>query len=122
MSRGFVSGFCQDLNDMIDLQVSLGYAESTYLDRTQAFDTFCAGRYPNADLITKPIVPNWLNTRDCGEAGAIHSMTTFARNFGRYQKAVGKNAFVISERFTLGKSLFVPCIFTDGGAVPRFFR
>lgn len=33
MSRGFTSTFADDLDNLIDLKVSLGYSENTYLGR-----------------------------------------------------------------------------------------
>ena len=114
MKRNFISGFSKDLDDMIDLKVSLRYSESTYLDRAHDFDRFCVWKYPDETTLTEPIVLNWLKTHRSNQGNIIHAMVTFARSFGRYQCAVGKEAFVISEKFTTGRSIFVPYLFTDG--------
>ena len=55
MSMNFASHFGADLENMIRLKVSLGGAESTYLDRAQNFDRFCLEKYPDADCLTEPL-------------------------------------------------------------------
>jgi hypothetical protein len=87
-----MSSFADDLDGMIDLKVSLGYAESTFLDRSRQFDLFCAKNYPAADLITEALAMSWLRM-DAGTAnGVIHSRAAFLRGLARYQNAVGKAA------------------------------
>ena len=51
MNRGYMSSFADDLDGMIDLKVSLGYAESTFLDRSRQFDLFCAKNYPASSAV-----------------------------------------------------------------------
>lgn len=55
MSKNFTSRFGADLESMIRLKVSVGGAESTYLDRARNFDRFCAEQYPEADRLTEPV-------------------------------------------------------------------
>lgn len=45
MSRGFTSMFANDLNHLIDLRISLGYSENTYLGRARQFDRYCSIKY-----------------------------------------------------------------------------
>lgn len=109
----FTSRFGADLENMIRLKVSLGGAESTYLDRTKNFDCFCSKYYPEADCLTEPLALGWL--KDAGTAtGAILSRLAFERGFASYLKAIGKPAYVLPERFASGRSIFVLYIFTDG--------
>lgn len=112
MSINFVSRFGADLENMIHLKVSLGGAESTYLDRAQNFDRFCLEKYPDADCLTEPLALSWI--RDAGTAtGVILSRLAFERGFATYLTSVGKPAYVLPDRFTSGRSIFVPYIFTD---------
>ena len=60
MSMNFISHFGTDLENMIRLKVSLGGAESTYLDRAQNFDRFCLEKYPDADCLTEPLALSWM--------------------------------------------------------------
>lgn len=112
MSYGFTSGFAKDLEDMIALKATFGFSEATYLDRAKDFDRHCSG-HPDADRVTEPIVISWLKAGMSKADGTVHRKAAFARAFGRYQRSTGKDAYVISEMFTAGKSIFVPYIFSD---------
>lgn len=113
MSMDFNSHFGEDLENMIRLKVSLGGAESTYLDRARNFDRFCSEKYPDADCLTEPLALSWV--KDAGTAaGVILSRLAFERGFAAYLISVGKPAYVLPDRFASGRSIFVPYIFTDG--------
>ena len=113
MSMNFTSHFGGDLENMIRLKVSLGGAESTYLDRARNFDRFCSEKYPNADRLAEPLALSWI--KDAGTAaGVILSRLAFERGFATYLNSVGKPAYVLPDRFASGRSIFVPYIFTDG--------
>lgn len=53
MNRGFTSMFADDLNHLIDLKISLGYSENTYLGRTRQFDRYCATKYAGTGDLTE---------------------------------------------------------------------
>lgn len=113
MSMNFTSRFGGDLENMIRLKVSLGGAESTYLDRARNFDRFCSEKYPDTDCLTEPLALSWI--KDAGTAaGVILSRLAFERGFATYLNSVGKPAYVLPDRFASGRSIFVPYIFTDG--------
>lgn len=113
MKYGFASGFAKDLEDMITLKASFGFSEATYLDRARDFDRYCATEYPDADRLTEPIAVSWLKAGMSKTDGTVHRKVAFARMFGCYQRATGRNAYVISDRFTAGKNIFIPYIFSD---------
>lgn len=113
MSYGFTSGFAKDLEDMIALKVSFGFSESTYLDRAKDFDRHCAMGHPGASTMTEPVAVSWLKSRMSKTDGTVQRKVAFARAFGRYQRATGREAYVISESFAAGKNIFVPYIFSD---------
>ena len=60
------SCFGIDLENMIQLKVALGGAESTYLSRAQSFDRFCVNEYPNLDCLTEALALEWI--KDAGNA------------------------------------------------------
>lgn len=43
----------------------------------------------------------------------IHGRAAFIRGFGTYLKSVGKNAFILPDKFTAGGTVFVPYLFGD---------
>lgn len=113
MSYGFASGFAGELENMIRFKASLGFSEGTYLERAEDFDRYCAGEYPGKTTLTEPIVIGWLRAGISRSDGTVHRKASFVRAFGRYQRSVGKEAYVISEMFTAGKNIFIPYIFSD---------
>ncbi len=54
--RGFCSPFAEDLDNMIDLMVVSGGAESSYLPRARSFDTFCAREHPECKELTEWLI------------------------------------------------------------------
>jgi integrase len=108
----FVSRFGVDLENMILLKVSLGGAESTYLDRARNFDRFCSKHYPDAECLTEPLALSWVKDAETATR-AVLSRVAFERGFATYLNSIGKSAYVLPDRFTSGRSIFVPYIFTD---------
>lgn len=98
---------------MIDLKVSLGYAESTFADRSRQFDLFCTKNHPTADLITEPLAINWLRMDVGLSSGVIHARAAFLRGLARYQTAMGKAAYILPDAYISGKRIFVPYLFTN---------
>ena len=108
----FTSCFGIDLENMIQLKVALGGAESTYLSRAQSFDRFCVNEYPNLDCLTEALALEWI--KDAGNAArTILSRISFERGFATYLHSVGKPAYIFPERFAAGRTIFIPYIFTD---------
>ena len=111
--RGFTSSFAADLNGMIDLMVALNYSESTYLERGWTFDLFCAKHYPDASIVTEGLAVSWLRIDETISPGVIHARAAFLRSLAHYQKAIGKNAYVLPDAYISGKRAFIPYLFTD---------
>lgn len=113
MRRGFISGFASDLEAMIDLKTSLGYSENTYLSRARDLDRFCADHYPDAAVLTEGLVIDWMRPNVDEQLMAIHGKAAFARCLATFQKAMGRDSYMLPDRFTAGKSIFVPYLFGD---------
>lgn len=113
MSRGFTSTFADALDNLIDLKVSLGYSESTYFGRARQFDRYCSIKYTETGELTEGIVLNWLKPGLRESNSVIHSRAAFIRGFGAYLKSVGKDAYILPDRFTAGGTVFVPYLFGD---------
>ena len=119
--RGFCSPFAEDLDNMIDLMVVSGGAESSYLSRARSFDTFCAHEHPECSELTEWLILEWLRPVMKKEPAVIHQRICFMNGFARYLNNVGKPAFMMHNRFACGRTLFVPYIFSDDD-LTRFFH
>ena len=108
--REFVSGFAADLKGMIDFRIALHYAESTFMERSRQFDLFCVKNYPKATVVTEGLAVGWLRMDENTSPGVIHARAAFLRGFARYQKAIGKNAYILPDAYISGKSRHMPAI------------
>ncbi len=111
--RDFTSGFAADLNGMIDLKMALNYSENTYMEQSRKFDHFCMEHYPEKNVVTEGLAVGWLRMDEGISSGVIHTRAAFLRSFALYQKALGKNAFVLPDAYISGKRAFIPYLFTD---------
>ena len=113
MNDKFASGFAQDLESMIALKRALGYSENTYLERAKSFDRLCFEVYPGQQELTQAIVLSWLKPEPGKSPQTIHGKAAFVRALGKYQKSIGKAAYILPDRFTAGGTVFIPYLFGD---------
>ena len=113
MNDKFASGFAQDLESMIALKCALGYSENTYLEKAKSFDRRCFEVYPGQQELTQAIVLNWLKPEPGKSPQTIHGKAAFVRALGKYQKSIGKAAYILPDRFTAGGTVFIPYLFGD---------
>lgn len=112
MNDKFASGFAQDLESMIALKCALGYSENTYLEKAKVLTAVAlkytrpAGAYPGhcAELA---------EARTGKSPQTIHGKAAFVRALGKYQKSIGKAAYILPDRFTAGGTVFIPYLFGD---------
>ena len=120
MSICFKSGLAPAIKSMIDYKVSLGYEESTYLARSHSLDRYCMEHFPAETILTREIVTGWLRRNPEESIGYFHSRAGYARGLGKYLASMGAPAFILPEKFTSGRSCFVPYIFTDSELTALF--
>ena len=113
MSSCLKSGLAPAIRSMIDYKVSLGYEESTYLPRSHSLDRYCTEHFPDETSLTREVVTGWLERHPGESIGYFHSRAGYARGLGKYLASMGIPAFILPEKFTSGRSCFLPYIFTD---------
>lgn len=120
MNRNFVSNFGTHLDNMIDLKISMGFTESTYLDRARSFDLFCEQKHPDCTRLTEALALEWIQAVMGKGIHAVHNRLSFLRGFAIYLNRMGQQAFVFPARFTSGTTVFVPYIFSDNELTALF--
>ena len=113
MNDKFASGFAQDLESMIALKRALGDSENPYLDRATRFDRHRTEVYPGQQELTPAIVLRGLKPEPGKSPQTIHGKAAFVRALGKYQKSIGKAAYILPDRFTAGGTVFIPYLFGD---------
>lgn len=109
MSEQFESSFTESLEDMIEFKTALGYSRTTYSPQAVSFDKFCSLSFPTVSVLTKELVIQWTNAKTPG----FHGRACFIRGFGKYLLSVGEEAYILPDKYTGGRTAFVPYIFTD---------
>ena len=114
MIRGFKSSFADDLDQMIDMKVSLGFSENTYLFRARQFDRFCVENCPEVTELTESLVLNYIKPVSDEESdGGIHGRAAFTRTLADYLRKTNRDAYYLPEKFTAGARVFIPYLFSD---------
>lgn len=109
MSEHFESRFAGRLEDMIEFKTALGYSRSTYFSQAVSFDKLCSLSFSAASVLTKELVIQWANAQNPG----FHGRACFIRGFGKYLVSVGEEAYILPDKYTGGRTVFMPYIFTD---------
>ena len=118
--RGFSSVFADELNKYLDLKISYGYIEVSYLKNLRLFDRFCASRLQSISDFTRDVAEQWIKLR-LGEATTTrYSRVNAAKNFLIYLRNSGYNVYVTRD-VAPGSTNFNPHIYTHD-EVARYFN
>ena len=105
------SGFAPEITKYLDYRVACGYARETDERMLAKFDGYCSESFPEAHELTREIVWGWINS----ENTSIPNKSTAIRNFAKYMKAYGHDAYVLHPSGQSGeKSRVTPHMFTPG--------
>lgn len=106
---GYASGIGPYIEKLYDYRRTLGYSMSTHQSLLLGFDRFCAANYPDEDNLSEQMVMDWIS----GEGGRVYEKCLAVRLLGKYMYAVGKEAYILPEKYVTPKRCFAPYIFTD---------
>ncbi len=103
------SGFSGQITKYLDWREALGYSSDTDGKMLERFDRYCEANHPGANELTREIVCGWINS----EKGSIPNKTTAIRNFAKYARAHGCDAYELpTTRQRRTTSHFLPYMFT----------
>ena len=63
---------------------------------------------------------SWLKPEPEKSPQTIHGKAAFVRALGKYQKSIGKAAYILPDRFTAGGTIFIPYLFGDNELAALF--
>lgn len=109
----FKSQFAQQMEDMIELRIALGYSENTYRPRLKRLDQFISENYAFTNSFSRELVEDWVEVRSDTASSKSKYRADIARLFGQYLCAIGCDAYVIPVKFIVRKRKFAPHIMTD---------
>ena len=117
--RGFISVFADELNNYLDLQITYGYKEVSYLKNLRLFDRFCASQLQSIPDFTRDVAEQWTKLRQGEATTTRYSRVNAAKNFLIYLRNSGYNVYVTRD-VAPGSTNFKPHIYTHDEVV-RYF-
>lgn len=111
--RKTISMLGPDIIGFLELREALGYSRNSYEYQLSKIDEYVAKEFPSLDVMTEDIVLGW-SSRRCEESQNNRRIRlNVIRMFCKYQKGIGKPAFVPPTDFIDKQQPFYPYLFTD---------
>ncbi len=108
----FSSLFAARITAFLDYRAARGYKRETYLRHLMKFDHWCVENCPGNGVLDRETVHAWID--ECtGSGSGIPQKVRALRQFGRYLRALGEEAYVLPDKYAPSKSRSVPYLFTD---------
>lgn len=106
------SNFGKEISEFIEFRQSQGHTMDNAVKYIYRFDQFCAKKRPDAELLTKGLIQEWLN--DAVSQGYIDMVgrCSAIRIFAKYLKGIGEEAYILPSSYAKGKRTFVPYVFS----------
>lgn len=100
MKHPLKSRFAEQIRSFVDYKNSLGfpYDESSRILRK--FDKFCVERFPEKDCLDRELALAWLEKRDTENTAGHRNRIMVIREFAKYLRAVGTEAYMIPISMT----------------------
>ncbi len=115
------SKFSNRILDFVDYKISLGYRYEESCRVLWKFDRFCCEKFPEKIILDRDVGLAWLEMRETeGNAGHRNRIMVL-REFAKYLKATGEEAYLIPISMTTKGPRYVPHIFTEVETT-AFFR
>lgn len=111
--RQFTSLFGPDIDRFLNLKESLGYSRGTYEYQLRKIDEYAFMHFPHLAVMDEKLVLGWSSKRENESKNNRRIRLHVIREFGKYQKGIGRNAYVLPADFIDRQQQFIPYLFTD---------
>lgn len=109
----YQSGLAKDIKGFLELKESLGYCKSSYESYLASIDVFCSQKYPAITIMTKDFVMDWAQKRSNESVNSQKRRNCVIRELGKYQKAIGREAYVLPSEYIGNYLKYFPYLFSD---------
>jgi integrase len=115
--KNLKSGFAEYITKYLDWREAIGYSRATGGAILARFDKYCSDNLPDAKDLTRDVVGVWMDS----ETTSIPNKITAIRNFARYMKAHGHEAYEYpASGITPERTPYLPYKFTKDELVSLF--
>jgi len=111
--KQLMSLLSHNMEQFLDLKESLGYSRKTYSYHLSKIDEYALSHYPELTIMDEKLVLGWSLKRENESKNNRRIRLHVIREFGKYQRGIGKNAYVLPTDFIDRQQQFIPYLFTD---------
>ena len=113
MKYTFTGPFADDIRAYIQLRKSLGNKEETFSRRLHSFDEYCLLYFPGDTILSREICEGWCTLRENESLATLRLRTGMLRDFAKYLRSLGREAYVIPDGYTGRPKKYFPYLYTD---------
>lgn len=106
------SNFESKIVAFVDYKNSLGHSYEESCRILWKFDLFCCDKFPERNCFDRDIAMAWLKMGDTEGRAGLRNRIMVLREFARYLRAIGEEAYLIPIAVTTKGLRYVPHIFT----------
>lgn len=106
----FSSGFANDILSMITFREQIG--STTYANLLSMFDRFCKKHYPDATILTREIILEWL-ANEKERHNYVGQNAVAVRQLGKFIANENKPAYILPNNILPTRTKPMPQILTD---------
>lgn len=114
------SRFGEQIRAFVGYKNSLGFPYNESIRILGRFDDFCVERFPEKDCLDCELALAWLEKRDTENTAGHRNRIMVIREFAKYLRAVGTEAYMIPISMTSKGPGYVPHIFNEA-EIKAFF-
>ena len=107
------SRFGEQIRAFVGYKNSLGFPYDESIRILGRFDDFCVERFPEKDCLDRELALAWLEKRDTENTAGHRNRIMVIREFAKYLRAVGTEAYMIPISMTSKGPRYVPHIFNE---------
>ena len=102
------SRFGEQIRAFVGYKNSLGFPYDESIRILGRFDDFCVERFPEKDCLDRELALAWLEKRDTENTAGHRNRIMVIREFAKYLRAVGTEAYMIPISMTSKGPRYVP--------------
>ena len=106
------SNFAEDIYAMLEFRKTMGFSTKEYIKQFKTFDRYCCEFHPEETELNEQIVLGWIRT-DIPGVNVLNQRASFIRMFAKYIVSLGKNAYILPNKFVPPQKQYTPYILSD---------
>ncbi len=112
VNRTYISNFGKHIEEFIVQKQALGYPYEESKRILENFDRFCLEKFPTEHILTKEIGLTFAVRKDTEGAGGFRNRMMPVREFAKYLRRIGIEAYIIPIDLTKKPARYVPHIYS----------